>query len=728
MPDLNEGDQENEVDRAFAEFLQRCDAGEAVDAASFLGEHGELSTELGELLETARLIEQMAGPAETEPGETDAPHTSETVAGIDVTQPVRPGTEQTQAYVGKGGTGDESALSLGAGSSPRQFGEYQLLEELGRGGMGVVYKARQTKLNRTVAVKMILSGHWASGDQIDRFYTEAKAAGKLSHPNIVKVYQVGEVDGHHFFSMEYVEGQSLSQVLRGGALSPMQAARYLKHLADAVHYAHEHQILHRDLKPSNILVDASDQPRITDFGLARDVEDDEERLTATGAALGTPSYMSPEQTLARHEEVGRGSDIYSLGAILYEMLTGKPPFGGDSIADTILNVIHTEPAAPRTVDKTCDRELEAVCLKCLHKNPAHRYGSANELADDLDRFLLGVHVLARRASWHRRVWQWLRDVPLISAIVGRKMSRPTVWHKRLQATVLLLPLAVVAGLLAKSWIEDTLQYGRIDVATGETFHTYHQLASELEGPLERLAARPVELHSRAGSVANRASLLDGEDDLAVIQENVIADAGDLIQILAPLYYETILIIVRKNSGIATIQDLAGRSIALGAKGSGMRQSAEGILRKKLVDLRQVASRDSHWTELATRKELDGAIITIKLDNTKLHELLETGEFTLVPIHNAEQLIPLTSTMIDPNEVPAEVGFPGPVPTAQTMAVLAVRADAPNWFVTTCLRALYDESEITMRFDSVFSREEAANLNSNLHPAARRFFAQSVPAK
>ncbi|MCH7725956.1 MAG: serine/threonine protein kinase, partial [Planctomycetes bacterium] len=249
---------------------------------------------------------------------------------------------------------------------------YEILSEIGRGGMGVVHKARQTKLDRIVAVKTMLGGPTASQEDMDRFHTEAEAAAKLSHSGIVAIHEVGEANGRHFFSMEYVEGQDLDEMIRESTLSGERAARYLRSIAEAIHAAHEQGILHRDLKPSNVIIDLADQPRITDFGLAKRIASDSKH-TATGQILGTPSFMPPEQATADNDSVSRQSDVYALGGLLYAMLTGRPPFRADTSVATVMQVINDEPVPPRRLNAAIDRDLETICLKCLSKNQRDRY-------------------------------------------------------------------------------------------------------------------------------------------------------------------------------------------------------------------------------------------------------------------------------------------------------------------------------------------------------------------
>jgi serine/threonine-protein kinase len=275
----------------------------------------------------------------------------------------------------------------GTSSLPRVLGDYELREELGRGGMGIVYKAWQKSLGRTVAIKMLLDRGQASAADLARFRVEAEAAARLEHPNIVSVYEVGECEGQPYFSMRYVEGSNLAERLAEGPLPAVEAARLLAAICRAVAHAHAHGILHRDLKPSNVLLDTDGQPHVTDFGLAKQVGGTS--LTGSGAIVGTPSYMAPEQADASRGPLGPASDVYALGTILYELLTGRPPFQAASRLDVIFLVLDQEPVRPRMLNPRVDRKLEKICLKCLQKAPGLRYATAGQLADELDRFLQG---------------------------------------------------------------------------------------------------------------------------------------------------------------------------------------------------------------------------------------------------------------------------------------------------------------------------------------------------
>lgn len=312
---------------------------------------------------------------------------------------------------------DPSGRDLPVGTKIRYFGDYELIEVIARGGMGVVYRARQVSLDRVVALKLILAGQFASDEEVERFRREAQAAASLQHANIVAIHEVGEHDGQQYLSMAYVDGQSLAEIIRERPLPAVRAARYVRTVARAVEYAHRQGTLHRDLKPANILIDGDDQPRITDFGLARRVDAGSD-LTKSGQILGSPSYMPPEQASGKSGAVGPCSDVYSLGAILYDLVTGRPPFKAATTTDTLLHVVQSEPVSPRTLNPKVPRDLETICLKCLEKEPQRRYRSAGELSEELGRFLAGEPIQARPVSLPGRIWRWCRRNPTVSTLAA----------------------------------------------------------------------------------------------------------------------------------------------------------------------------------------------------------------------------------------------------------------------------------------------------------------------
>jgi WD40 repeat protein len=302
---------------------------------------------------------------------------------------------------------------------PQRLRDYEILEEIERGGMGAVYRARQVSLNREVAVKVLLGGQFSRQSQ--RFRHEAEMAASLNHPNIVSIYEVGEHEGQPFLSMQLIQGRSLAEMVCDGPLPVRQAAELLRTVAEAVHYAHERRVLHRDLKPSNILVDSSNVPHITDFGLAKRVEEQGE-LTLPGQVLGTPNYMPPEQADPKRGPTTAGSDIYSLGAILYHLLTARPPFMTGTLTQTLRLVIESEPVAPRLLNPSVSRDVETICLKCLEKEPQRRYGSARELADELGRFLRSEPIRARPLGPVARSVRWCRRKPALALAISAAIA------------------------------------------------------------------------------------------------------------------------------------------------------------------------------------------------------------------------------------------------------------------------------------------------------------------
>src|ERR1700758_2749194 len=298
-----------------------------------------------------------------------------------------------------------------------ELGDYELLEEIGRGAQGVVFRARQKSLNRIVALKVISLGQWASKAHLKRFRREAEAAASLDNPSIVPIYEVGERDGSCYFSMKFVEGGQLDEVVKRSPMSIRRAVELIAKVARTVHYAHEHGILHRDIKPGNILLDGKGEPHLTDFGLARLLET-ESTVTRTMEVLGTPSYMAPEQAMGNNAGISSLTDIYGLGAVLYQLLTGQPPFAGGATYETIKLLLDTEPRQPRLLNPKIDRDLSTICLKCLEKDPKRRYPSALALAEDLERWLKHEPILARHTGAVARAGKWVQRKPAIAALIA----------------------------------------------------------------------------------------------------------------------------------------------------------------------------------------------------------------------------------------------------------------------------------------------------------------------
>ncbi len=378
-----------------------ADGGTAPDRQALFDRHPDLAAELAEFFAIQDQLHALAAPFRALGGNDESVGGGRTPAGL------RPAT------ISRGGV----LPSPSPFDADLAVGDYDLLGEIARGGMGIVYRARQRSLNRRVALKVIRDGARATPDDTRRFRNEAEAVAKLDHPHIVPIYEVGEVRGCSFFSMKLVEGGSLAERLEEYRKEPGAAARLMANVARAVQHAHERGILHRDLKPSNILVDDRGEPLVVDFGLARRVEGDSE-LTQTGAVLGTPAYMAPEQATGRSGTVTTAADVHGLGAILYAILTGRPPFRGETPLETLEQVRTRVPDAPGTIRKAIDRDLETICLKCLEKEPGCRYASALAVAEDIERWLAGKPIHARRVGLAERAWRMCRRSPRLALIAA----------------------------------------------------------------------------------------------------------------------------------------------------------------------------------------------------------------------------------------------------------------------------------------------------------------------
>jgi len=398
------------------EYLQACESGKRLDRQELLAQYPEVATSLRAFFDDHDLLLSQKNLADSDPGMPTQTHR--------IGQFFSPAT---QSPTSSGSSSVAEILSARRASDQQNsFGNYELLQEISRGGMGVVYKARHVKLNRIVALKMILTGEQAGHEEVLRFHSEAEAAAQLDHPGIVPIYEIGQHLGQHFYSMGFVDGPSLAEVLQTKALPPDHAAALVIKIARSVAYANSHGVIHRDLKPANILLDAEGNPRVTDFGVAKRLEGNSD-LTRSGQILGTPAYMPPEQAAGKTHAIGATTDVYSLGAILYATLTGKPPFQSASPVETLMQVLAGEPTLPSQHQPGIPRGLESICLKCLEKNPAARYATAGELADDLQRFLDNEPIAARPADIGQRLRRWARREPaLVAHVLGLGLILTTV--------------------------------------------------------------------------------------------------------------------------------------------------------------------------------------------------------------------------------------------------------------------------------------------------------------
>jgi hypothetical protein len=406
-------DREQKLDEVITAYLKAVEAGYGPDPEEWLACHPDLADELREFVAEQQRLDRVA-------------------ARLRKLAPAAPRRDADTATTPPG----NATVAATVLETVRHIGDYELLGEIARGGMGVVFRARQMTVNRPVALKMILAGQLASESDVRRFKTEAEAAANLDHPNIVPIYEVGEHERMPYFSMKLIEGSNLSQEIPRLVEQPREAAWLVATVARAVHHAHQRGILHRDLKPANVLLDAQGTPYVTDFGLAKRTEGGVGQ-TQSGAIVGTASYMAPEQAAAR-KDLTTAVDVYALGAILYECLTGKPPFQAATTLDTLLLVLEKEPEQPRALNSRLNRDLETICLKCLQKEPQRRYASALELAEDLERFLRGEPIRARPVRVPERLWRWCRRNPWLAVVSGTAAVA-------LVATVVLALLAAVSS-------------------------------------------------------------------------------------------------------------------------------------------------------------------------------------------------------------------------------------------------------------------------------------------
>lgn len=417
---------EQQLAEIVAAQLDKMQRGQSLDMDALVAEHPTLAKQIHEVW-PALLLADVAGHSATIDQE---PTSSQRGFGS-----VLLGSDQTPEAI------------------PSRMGDYELVEQIGRGGMGVVFRARQLSLGRLVAVKMIQRERLSSEHERQRFLAEAQATARLDHPGIVPVYEVGEFDGHPFFSMQLITGQTLSERLADGPLPQREAATLLAAVARAIGHAHEQGILHRDIKPSNIIIGADGRPLVTDFGLAK-IIDAGNSLTNTGSILGTPSYMSPEQAAGRGGSTGPAADIYSLGTVLYHTLTGRPPFIASSPIEMALKIIEHDPPLPRLLEPTIDRDLEMIVIRCLQKPPDLRYPSAEALADDLESFVRDEPVKARGGTFYDIVGRWFRETHHASVLENWGLL--WMWH-----SVVLLVACILTQTLAWSGVTNRWWYAAL---------------------------------------------------------------------------------------------------------------------------------------------------------------------------------------------------------------------------------------------------------------------------
>lgn len=748
-------EQTEEFDEVLLEFLRHHDAGHPIDRQAFLQQYPEHSEKLLKLLEAADWIEQMAGPTLSDLAQEETPQirssisdstprSPEPIAGSSVDQNADfydPNAATIDSPRGRSQASAQSNFSLdgkstspGGGISefpsldntqaalPCRFGDYILERVLGRGGMGVVYLATQTALNRQVAVKMIRSGALASPEEVERFYSEARSVAKLDHPNIVTIYHCGESNGHHYFSMDFIPGTDLAKKLGDGPLEAKQAVKYVMDVARAIGYAHSHGVVHRDLKPANVLIDEHDRVVITDFGLAKQMGVDQ-GLTATGATLGTPSYMSPEQASGKTQAQGVATDVYAMGAILFALLTGKPPFYAESVMQTIMQVIHKPAPLIRSQQANIHVDLETIVGKCLEKQPHLRYATATHLADDLERFLNGHPIEARPPSLSRRFGFWFTNIPIVAALTGVRHVEPSRSQRLAQNLFLTLVACLLAfGLLGNSvWnrFRDKSLPNRIVIASGSPGGMYYDLAGKISNQMKTGSGREPTVTATGGSIENLKHLLDKHADIALMQESTVR--ADQVAVVAPLFFEPIHILVPKESSIQSPIELKGQSVVLGSKDSGTRQAALKLLKYYGLSEKDLDVVDSDWNTIGPDEPKRPMFAVIKAEQPGLTELLSAGGYRLLSIADAPKMT-LAEPMFRLYQFP-EGAYRGsvkePVSSLATAALLVVRRDASSRLVEECLKAIYETKGLA---DGLIAKEMAAEWQGlPYHPAARRYF-------
>jgi eukaryotic-like serine/threonine-protein kinase len=747
MDSSDQNEDELQLDSAWAEYMRRCDEGEQLDREAFIKQFPEIADQLSGLLAAADALERMAGPdgdlttlisgirvsrpvaeepenphSSTLPLHFDAPGRPEPQGSMDVTIGVDVTRQPAESMIAPavGGNVESTSPKL-----PMRFGEYTLEKLLGRGGMGVVYRAKQDHLDRIVAVKMIRSGALASEEEVQRFYAEARSAAKLDHPNIVMVYQCGELGGHHYFSMDYVPGTDLARIIEQGPVDPRHAARYVRDVAKAIDYAHQRGVIHRDLKPANVLIDSEDHVHVTDFGLAK-VTGVDSGLTRSGCAIGTPSYMSPEQALGRSDQHSATTDVYSLGAILFALLVGKPPFQGATVVQTMMQVIHRPAPSLRQLRAGMDEDLNTIVAKCLSKQPGKRYQSAAEMAAELERYLSGRPIEARPQTLLQRFYHWALGIPLLGALAGYKVLDPTPGQRLAQrwmiAASLLLPLLLVLGFVATQWAGQQLPR-EIRIAGGEANGVYHSISQQLAAKLAGHARRDASVQATEGSLENSRLLITKDCDLALLQASSVV--SEEISVVAPLYYEAVHLLVPARLTSSSLEELlkskARLRVWLGLPQSGNRQAAEMLLATYGLDEAKFETVPGGWESLGEVEKVDLVFVVIRAGHQRVRDLIEQKGYRLVSLEKATD-IALDEPTFRSFDIPSEtyqLPAAAPIRTLATTAFLACRTDAPDRLVKEALYALYESDN---SIPELMNKEKARHWRGlAYHRAAKEYF-------
>lgn len=734
-PESTPPELDSQVDEAFALYLKACDTGELDSREDFLKQFPSISGQLRELMEAADMIGNFT---QTRYVSKDSPVSKDSVPvdsiGVDTIGISEMAVDES--------AGDFSEMDPNATlpmanrpsgdmgpSLPFEMEDYTLLKVLGVGGMGVVYLAKQRDLERLVAVKMIRSGMLAGQEEVKRFYTEAKAAARLRHPNIVAVHQFGRRAGHHFFSMQYIEGEDLHRILQRGPLSPRRAAEIVRDVARAIDHAHQRGVLHRDLKPGNVLIDPHEQIHVTDFGLAKHIDADGS-LTGSGAAVGTPHYMAPEQAIGKSEQATHATDIYSLGAVLFATITGRPPLVGDTVMQTLMKVAHQPAPTLRSVCPEVDADLSAIVEKCLQKEPKRRYASASDLADDLDRYLDGDPIAARSLGPVGRVVQWTKQIPVVAAVAGRHSTDAPISQRRLQTCMIAMLFLVPIGLLSGAWLQHraaSAMPSQVRLAGGLSGGLYTDTSRHLGSAMAAIADVTFEVLPTGGTWENRDRLLNGEVHLAPMQASAVG--GEQLAVVAPLFYEAVHVLIRADGPVHSIDQMRGHPIAVGPEGSGSRRAAELILDSLKLPPNESPRIVMQWPQLkaTTGDEIAPdippvAIICIGPGSDLVQDLLLDRSWELMSLPNSVP-IALQHPTLRPMTLAADA-YPGStvpesgIETVGTTAFLVAHRNAPDRLVEIALDALYREPEMV----GLIPAKRAAEWQGlAFHRAARAYF-------